>query len=398
MDIESDITLKIFSGAIPVIITLAESDNTPQNVVNAPRDPLHMLLLRCAYLPLYSPIIKSHFFLKSPGNSSSGFTVDDSTELWFSDRGVPLKWHYSIGLLHDIVSHTTLPITNPSSAATPSPTINHFSTTTPWRLTLHVSSFPADKIFKSIANASLQNDPPRDFYMNALKESEFIRHISIKKVMSLPKPDQMLLWNSLSDSVSLIGGGSISTVVADWSDLEIQTQLAQVHDAFWGVNQRLMGNVGGGGEPHQQDASLSPTVSGVGRSVAVRLYLGYDKPVVQDLVSPDGTLLHALHILVPNLVPTSMLPPTKSEQQPPRNSETGEGAEQGDPLTSHMKDMELKEKASRTESSSSLNTPNAKEFKIITHGIQVPLDTPLIWLSRHLSYPDNFLHLVLAVV
>ena len=31
--------------------------------------------------------------------------------------------------------------------------------------------------------------------------------------------------------------------------------------------------------------------------------------------------------------------------------------------------------------------------RVITHGIEVPLDTPLQWMSEHLSYPDNFLHL-----
>lgn len=31
--------------------------------------------------------------------------------------------------------------------------------------------------------------------------------------------------------------------------------------------------------------------------------------------------------------------------------------------------------------------------RIITHGIELPLDTPLQWMSEHLSYPDNFLHL-----
>ncbi|KAI8593535.1 autophagy protein Apg5-domain-containing protein [Geranomyces variabilis] len=31
----------------------------------------------------------------------------------------------------------------------------------------------------------------------------------------------------------------------------------------------------------------------------------------------------------------------------------------------------------------------------ILHGIEVPPDTPLVWLSRNCSYPDNFLHIVL---
>lgn len=33
--------------------------------------------------------------------------------------------------------------------------------------------------------------------------------------------------------------------------------------------------------------------------------------------------------------------------------------------------------------------------KIIIHGIELPLETPLQWLSEHLSYPDNFLHICL---
>nr|CAG4643425.1 EOG090X0BB3 [Ilyocryptus agilis] len=32
-------------------------------------------------------------------------------------------------------------------------------------------------------------------------------------------------------------------------------------------------------------------------------------------------------------------------------------------------------------------------FDVITHGIDIPRETPLQWMSEHLSYPDNFLHL-----
>lgn len=31
-----------------------------------------------------------------------------------------------------------------------------------------------------------------------------------------------------------------------------------------------------------------------------------------------------------------------------------------------------------------------------THGIIPPLETPLQWMSEHLSYPDNFLHLIVV--
>nr|CAD7258621.1 unnamed protein product [Timema shepardi] len=32
-------------------------------------------------------------------------------------------------------------------------------------------------------------------------------------------------------------------------------------------------------------------------------------------------------------------------------------------------------------------------LRVITHGIEPPCETPLQWMSEHLSYPDNFLHL-----
>lgn len=33
------------------------------------------------------------------------------------------------------------------------------------------------------------------------------------------------------------------------------------------------------------------------------------------------------------------------------------------------------------------------KYRFVTHGIEIPFDTPLQWLSEHFSYPDNFLHI-----
>ncbi|KAI7686430.1 hypothetical protein SSS_03972 [Sarcoptes scabiei] len=37
---------------------------------------------------------------------------------------------------------------------------------------------------------------------------------------------------------------------------------------------------------------------------------------------------------------------------------------------------------------------NQQKYRFILHGIQPELDTPLQWMSEHLSYSDNFLHIV----
>jgi len=37
------------------------------------------------------------------------------------------------------------------------------------------------------------------------------------------------------------------------------------------------------------------------------------------------------------------------------------------------------------------------ETRVITQGVSPDLSTPILWLSRHLSYPDNFLHIVIVL-
>lgn len=36
------------------------------------------------------------------------------------------------------------------------------------------------------------------------------------------------------------------------------------------------------------------------------------------------------------------------------------------------------------------------QWKIIIQGIEPPLETPVQWLSEHLSHPDNFLHICMT--
>jgi autophagy-related protein 5 len=38
---------------------------------------------------------------------------------------------------------------------------------------------------------------------------------------------------------------------------------------------------------------------------------------------------------------------------------------------------------------------NTEDYRVIIHGVQPPLHTPIQWLSEYFSYPDNFLHICL---
>lgn len=41
----------------------------------------------------------------------------------------------------------------------------------------------------------------------------------------------------------------------------------------------------------------------------------------------------------------------------------------------------------------SLTLDEPKRYQVIIHGIEPLLETPIQWLSEHLSHPDNFLHI-----
>ena len=36
------------------------------------------------------------------------------------------------------------------------------------------------------------------------------------------------------------------------------------------------------------------------------------------------------------------------------------------------------------------------QWRIVVQGIEPPLETPVQWLSEHLSHPDNFLHICMV--
>lgn len=40
----------------------------------------------------------------------------------------------------------------------------------------------------------------------------------------------------------------------------------------------------------------------------------------------------------------------------------------------------------------------ARGYKMMSHGIELPPETPIEWASRFLSYADNFLHIVCDLI
>ena len=150
---EAQIKTRIWNGCIPTLIHHESS-----------QEPFHLLLKRNSYLPFYSCSILEYFncILETP--------ILNENQIWYSIHSEPLKWHLPIGLLYDLYGQESVP----------------------FQIQIHFNEYPMDALLRYESKSSLQ-----DNYMNTLKESDYLRYGSAKKVMGLSKKDQLSLWSSI---------------------------------------------------------------------------------------------------------------------------------------------------------------------------------------------------------
>ena len=133
---------------------------------------------RLSYLPFILPRLHAFF------SSSLIDPVIAPHEAWLSFEGVPLKWHYPIGLLYDLQSgiQTGDEIQEAQAAGI-----------LPWKLTLHYTDFPSDQLIQMDAEYKVLLDT----FINSVKEADYIRNGSAKVAMGMSKGDSETLWRSV---------------------------------------------------------------------------------------------------------------------------------------------------------------------------------------------------------
>lgn len=212
MEEDREVLAEVWSGRVPAIFSLAEDDFRGEG---SPPDPCCVMLPRMSYLPLATEKVRSHF---SPHLEQSG-------EMWFSYRGIALRWHHPIGLLFDLL------VTGEGKAQSEDPCL-------PWALTVHFSNFPADTILPCSSREAVES-----VFMSSLKEADQLKH-SGKVVSLMQKKDHNQMWLGL---------------------------VSDKFDQFWAINRRLM-------EPTGGEESF--------KHIPVRLYVGDTCSILQRLVSP----------------------------------------------------------------------------------------------------------------
>ncbi|KAI9187842.1 autophagy protein 5 [Blastocladiella emersonii ATCC 22665] len=184
----------IFHASIPVAFVV---DGAPAPVyVNAPRNSyLHIVLASVPYLGTLD------VFAKAAGGQGGGNAVDVGAipDLVFRDdvSGSLIRWHFPIGLLADL-------------RALPHPLDADERRKVPWRIRVSVNR---DENLDSALGLPYPGiDGLEAMFTNTVKEAEFMRYGSVKKIMSLPKDTSEQLWRAVVDNNLSTGEPVINTL------------------------------------------------------------------------------------------------------------------------------------------------------------------------------------------
>ncbi|CAO1615761.1 unnamed protein product [Parajaminaea phylloscopi] len=226
----------LFASAIPLAVTLNLADLPSGSDAALAKDlTCYVTARRSSYLPLLISQVKEQLIdLVVPDGSS----VKDE-ELWFEYRGVPLKWHWPIGLLYDHTINNLAPTQHYDAATHVGPsTRNGYPSATdyftqakpptrasvasapvPWHITVRLRNLPHAKLPLPSSNPTTASRPgavahlvesAKQAFMAMLKEADFVRNGNTKKVNNLRREEQDGIW----ESVRTGDWGTYSTLIS----------------------------------------------------------------------------------------------------------------------------------------------------------------------------------------
>lgn len=166
-----------------------------------------ILYPRVSYLPFLLP--KLHAFFRA----SLIHPESEPHFGWFSFEGVPLKWHYPLGLLYDLYAGAE-PISQSSTSdydnLTQSVILAGVRNTQshnegenepsnpnrlPWRLALHFENWPDEDLVRLDADGLVMHDA----FINSVKEADSLRIREAKGIMTLSKEDTARFWVAIQN-------------------------------------------------------------------------------------------------------------------------------------------------------------------------------------------------------
>ena len=93
---DREILREIWDGKVPVCFMLATEE---ASLLEKP-EPLYLLVPRQSFFPLVTDGVQRHF--------QRHVDEENQHEMWLESDGLPLKWHYPIGVLFDLLGKELL--------------------------------------------------------------------------------------------------------------------------------------------------------------------------------------------------------------------------------------------------------------------------------------------------
>lgn len=332
---DKEVLRDVWHGQLPLCFKLH-----PDDVSGMHRpEPYYMMVPRVTYFPVVLDRVVKYF------NRFMDQTKNSTDEMWLDYEGQHIKSHHPIGLSWDLFGS---------------------SYDLPWHLMLHFSDFPSKDLVKCNSKASIKS-----IFMSSIKEADALKHKGSVTKNMLEK-DQNLLWTSL---------------------------INDKFDQFWSINKRLMERI---------DNELF-------KCIPFRLYFP-DYTYIQKIIKPcttekqiffnsDSQLSQQRHDCDPGVPPmyANDIVISKMHKCSHSASDIEEAKLHGrEHRYSTMLDLIRHSYAKKFDDlllGSQVHQPEDSidvklfKYRFLTHGVEIPLNTPLQWLSEHLSYPDNFLHI-----
>lgn len=344
------IVKRIWSARVPVCFTLAQEELT-----NEDRRPLpiYMLLPRLSYFPLVMDRIIRHFmeFTESTPSASLTQTYDPSADKRIDSETDSLRNVHTPDVSNLLPEHGVwLDYANqPLKWHYPIGLLYDLHVggfELPWKLTVHFHSYPTDVLLPP----PVHRRAVETHYMSMVKEADALKHRSA--VMNqMQAHDHRQLWTGL---------------------------LNYQFDQFWAVNHRLM-------------EIYSPAIPD--GSSPVRSSKRQSDPDLQDAARLKSSDTKGQQLSGFRYIPCRLY--ILGEHK--GNLNTGFIQKRVSPFTSDgllASVGDVLRALFPSDAGDATDRCPTEGYVFLLHGITLPLETPVQWASQHMSYADNFLHIV----
>ncbi|TCD59892.1 autophagy protein 5 [Steccherinum ochraceum] len=273
-----------WEGTVPLEIRV-DSKELPANSDRG-LETYYIQAPRVSYLPLIVPELKR--FLLDVVFDEAAARIMKEEDWWFeSEEGSLLKWHWPLGLIYD--THTISQSVRPTSSSLS-------QAPSPLRLILHLASPPTEKLLLAPSAEAC-----KQAFMGQMKEADFLRWGSTKRMTGLRKAEQDGLWEGIKEHNFDEYWRVASKITPTTTPLRSQSPppMGAMHTR----------------PPSADPQGATPDRDGAYnvRSVPVRIYLP-EGPVLQDLVPPllENGSVHTLQQFLSTHLP-QLFPPSASE-------------------------------------------------------------------------------------